>query len=64
MLIPKENQKDIREIPMKIRRELQIIPVDHVDEVLRVALVLSDPDGFFRQQAPGAATGSPPAPPA
>jgi ATP-dependent Lon protease len=52
VLIPKENEKDIREIPMKIRKELKIIPVDHVDEVLRVALVLADPDAFFKQQPP------------
>jgi len=34
---------------MKIRRELKIIPVEHVDEVLRQALVLSDPDAFFKK---------------
>jgi ATP-dependent Lon protease len=51
ILIPKENAKDIRDIPMKVRRELTIIPVDHVDEVLRHALVLADPDAFFRKVA-------------
>jgi len=34
---------------MKIRREMTIIPVDHVDEVLRHALVLDNPDAFFRK---------------
>ncbi len=63
VLIPKENEKDIREIPLKIRRELRIIPVDHVDEVLRVALVLEDPDGFFRQ-GPAAISPATPAAPA
>ena len=29
-------------------RELTIIPVEHVDEVLRHALVLENPDAFFR----------------
>ena len=52
ILIPKDNEKDVREIPMKIRRELKIIPVEHVDEVLRHALVLENPDSFFRQPAP------------
>ena len=52
IMIPKENAKDVREIPMKIRRELTIIPVDHVDEVLRHALVLADPDAFFRKVEP------------
>ena len=49
ILIPKDNAKDVREIPMKIRRELKIIPVEHVDEVLRQALVLSDPEAFFKK---------------
>jgi ATP-dependent Lon protease len=49
VLIPKDNAKDIREIPLKIRRELEIVPVEHVDEVLRRALVLADPDTFFKQ---------------
>ena len=51
ILIPKDNEKDIREIPLKIRRELTIIPVEHVDEVLRHALVLENPDTFFRTPA-------------
>jgi ATP-dependent Lon protease len=62
VLIPKENEKDIREIPLKIRKELRIIPVDHVDEVLRVALVLEDPDGFFRQGPPAIVPVTPAAP--
>jgi ATP-dependent Lon protease len=49
ILIPKDNAKDVREIPMKIRREMTIIPVEHVDEVLRHALVLDNPDAFFRK---------------
>jgi ATP-dependent Lon protease len=52
ILIPRENAKDIREIPMKIRRELTIIPVDHVDEVMRHALALENPDAFFRTVEP------------
>ncbi|MCZ4341360.1 endopeptidase La [Sphingomonadaceae bacterium G21617-S1] len=40
VLIPKENEKDLVEIPAKIRDGLKIIPVSHVDEVL--ALALSD----------------------
>jgi len=41
VLIPKENEKDLVEIPAKIREGLKIIPVSHVDEVL--ALALSEP---------------------
>jgi len=38
VLIPQENEKDLAEIPANIREGLKIIPVAHVDEVLRLAL--------------------------
>ncbi len=38
VLIPQENEKDLAEIPKNIREGLKIIPVAHVDEVLRLAL--------------------------
>ncbi|MFD1789001.1 endopeptidase La [Sphingomonas floccifaciens] len=38
VLIPHENEKDLAEIPKNIREGLEIIPVKHVDEVLRLAL--------------------------
>ncbi len=39
VLIPKENEKDLAEIPQNILDGLKIVPVAHVDEVLRLALV-------------------------
>jgi len=38
VLIPQENEKDLAEIPANVREGLTIIPVAHVDEVLRLAL--------------------------
>jgi len=38
VLIPQENEKDLVDIPANIREGLKIIPVSHVDEVLRLAL--------------------------
>ncbi|WP_380787360.1 endopeptidase La [Sphingomonas sp. R86521] len=38
VLIPAENEKDLAEIPANIKAGLKIIPVAHVDEVLRLAL--------------------------
>ncbi|MFA6122763.1 endopeptidase La [Sphingomonas sp.] len=38
VLIPHENEKDLAEIPANILDGLKIIPVAHVDEVLRLAL--------------------------
>jgi ATP-dependent Lon protease len=39
VLIPKENEKDLAEIPDNVKRGLTIIPVGTVDELLRHALV-------------------------
>ena len=39
MLIPKENEKDLAEIPDNVKRGLKIIPVGTVDELLKHALV-------------------------
>jgi len=51
VLIPKENRKDLREIPKKIRAAIRIVPVEFVDEVLREALVLEKPDEFLKKPA-------------
>jgi ATP-dependent Lon protease len=39
VLIPKENEKDLEEIPDNVKRGLTIIPVSTADEVIRNALV-------------------------
>jgi ATP-dependent Lon protease len=38
VLIPKQNEKDLADIPQNVKRGLEIIPVDTVDEVLHTAL--------------------------
>ena len=38
VLVPKENEKDIEEIPTSVRKGMEIITVSHADEVLREAL--------------------------
>jgi ATP-dependent Lon protease len=48
ILIPKENAKDIEEISPQILKNVTLIQVDHMDEVLKHALVLTDPDNFFK----------------
>jgi ATP-dependent Lon protease len=39
VLIPKENEKDLAEIPDNVKRGLKIVPIASVDEVLRTALI-------------------------
>ncbi len=38
IVLPKENEKDLEEIPGNIRKKLNIHLVEHMDEVLRIAL--------------------------
>ncbi|MDO8526504.1 MAG: endopeptidase La [Deltaproteobacteria bacterium] len=56
VLIPKENEKDIKEIPKKILNDIKIITVEHMDDVLRAALALDDPDKLFRGLPPKSVT--------
>jgi ATP-dependent Lon protease len=37
VIIPKENEKDLKEVPRMIRGGMSIIPVEHMDDVLRIA---------------------------
>ena len=47
VIIPAENRKDLKEIPRRVLRLLRIVLVEHIDEVLREALCLSDPQEVF-----------------
>ena len=38
VLIPKENEKDLVDMPKKITDEVKITPVEHADEVLKISL--------------------------
>jgi ATP-dependent Lon protease len=49
ILIPKENEKDLKEIPANVKRTVEIVMVEHMDEVLATALALDDAAGFLRE---------------
>src|SRR5436309_5948005 len=55
VLIPVENEKDVREIPAVILKSIEIELVEHMDQVLRKALVLADPENYPKRP------GTPPA---
>ena len=38
VIMPKDNKKDLEDIPQNVLKDLQFIYVDHVDQVLKVAL--------------------------
>ncbi len=47
VLIPKENESDLEEIPANVKQDLEIYPVRWIDEVLALALQ-DNPQGFER----------------
>jgi ATP-dependent Lon protease len=47
ILVPAENRKDLGEIPRRVLNAMRVVLVEHMDEVLREALVLHDPDAIF-----------------
>jgi ATP-dependent Lon protease len=51
ILIPLENEKDIPEIPAAIVKSLDFELVEHMDQVLRKALIVPDPENFLRGEA-------------
>ena len=49
VIMPKENAKDLRDIPKRVLKTLRVIPVEHMDEVLRAALLLPKPEEFLTE---------------
>ncbi|HEX2669566.1 MAG TPA: endopeptidase La, partial [Polyangiaceae bacterium] len=47
VLVPKENRKDLREIPRRVLKTLRVVLVEHMDDVLREAMVFTDADTLF-----------------
>lgn len=39
ILLPKDNERDLRDVPDSVRSEVEFIPVSHMDQVLKHALV-------------------------
>ncbi len=52
VLIPRDNEKDIKEIPARILKTVELVTVDHMDEVLKLALAVDDPENLFKAVPP------------
>lgn len=48
VILPKENKKDLEEIPAKVRNKMEFVLVDHMDQVLARALVEENNQGKRR----------------
>jgi ATP-dependent Lon protease len=49
IIIPQENEKDLKDIPAGISKQLEIVSVEHMDEVLPHALVLAPGETLFTE---------------
>jgi ATP-dependent Lon protease len=49
VIIPKENEKDLKDIPHAICKQVKIVSVEHMDEVLSHALVTKEGDTLFQR---------------
>ena len=49
VIIPKENEKDLKDIPAWITKQVEIVPVEHMDEVLSHALILGEGEYLFKK---------------
>jgi ATP-dependent Lon protease len=47
VIVPRENRKDLREVPRRVLKSTRIVLVEHMDDVLREALVWPDPNAVF-----------------
>ncbi len=47
VLIPEENAKDLKEVPEAILKDLEIVQVKDMDEVLAQAILCDNPDRLF-----------------
>jgi ATP-dependent Lon protease len=54
VLIPAENEKDLKEVPSNVKKALTIIPVEHVDQVLKQALAIDSLDQLYKYKAKNA----------
>jgi len=49
VIIPKESEKDLKDIPSSVLKQLEIVLVEHMDEVLPHALLLDEGDTLFKE---------------
>lgn len=51
VIIPKENEKDLKDVPKAVLKDIKVILVDHVDQVLVNALEIKNAKELFKQRA-------------
>src|ERR671914_704836 len=49
VLIPAENEKDIEEIPATVLKTVELSSVSHMDDVLKKALAIANPENLYKR---------------
>jgi ATP-dependent Lon protease len=49
VIVPKENQKDLKDVPTSITSQMDILFVEHMDEVLSYALIAREGESIFKK---------------
>jgi len=49
VIVPKDNKKDLQDIPSSVSKQLEIFFVEHMDEVLSHALIVGEGECLFRK---------------
>lgn len=52
VIVPKENEKDLKDVPKNIKDDMKFHMVENADEVLKIALELKDPEKLFKSDEP------------
>ncbi|MDP8255063.1 MAG: endopeptidase La [Candidatus Alcyoniella australis] len=50
VILPRENEKDLKEVPSSVLKQLRLVLVENMDDVLREALQLAQPDELFSHE--------------
>ncbi len=48
VLVPKDNERNLTDVPSKIRKKLSITLVEHMDEVLEQAIIVNEGENLFK----------------
>jgi len=50
VLIPKDNEKDLKDIPKNVLKQVEVVAVEHMDEVLSHSIIVGENESVFKEQ--------------
>ena len=48
VIFPKDNEKDLKDVPKQVLKDIKLVPVEQVDQVLMTALEINSADKIFK----------------